>query len=107
MKVTAKYVMLEAVKDKKVSTLLFIDWVGKRGAIDTAKMHGFKALSSKSGTADMKLDIEDTCEATLKAEFGAALPHDLMYDMVSADFTDAYQYNSGIPAEIEEAEHND
>lgn len=93
MKCVCKYVTIEAVKDKKLFTLLFLDWVGKRGAIETAKMHGFKAVSSKAGTVEAEFELEDCCEATLSAEFGAMIPHDLSYDAVASSFDN---FNSGV-----------
>lgn len=90
MKASFKYVIIQAVKNKKVYDLLFVDWVGTCGAIETAKMHGFKPLSSKSGTYSIDVGLEDVCEATIKAEAGAEIIHDLMYDSVATDFTEAY-----------------
>lgn len=94
MKCVAKFVTIEAVKDKSVSTLLFLDWSGKRGANETAKMHGYKPLSSKAGSKagsiDMELEIEDATEAVIRSEMGALIPHDYMYDPVASSFTAEY-----------------
>lgn len=48
MKVFAKYVTVEAVKDKQVLTLLFLDWERARDCLETVKMHGMKPLKSFS-----------------------------------------------------------
>ena len=90
MKCVAKFVTVEAVKDKSVYTLLFVDWSGKSGAIETAKMHGYKPLSSMAGSIDMELEIEDATEAVFRSEMGAEIPHDLMYDPVASSFTAEY-----------------
>lgn len=91
MKVFAKYVTLEAVKNKRVFTLLFLDWIGRRGAIETAKMHGFDPLlgSTESGSKGVEMALEDINAETLKSEFGAMIPHDFMLD--GDDFTNHYK----------------
>lgn len=91
MKVFAKYVTVEAVKDKQVLTLLFLDWDGKRGALETVKMHGMKPLKSFSSSKGIEMVLEDINSETLKSEFGATIPHDFMYDPDASDFTDHYK----------------
>ena len=92
MKVFAKYVTVEAVRDKEVLTLLFIDWNSKRDCLEVVKAHGMKPLNSVSGTKSLEMDLEDINAETLKAELGAMVPHDFMYDPVAhAEFTAAYK----------------
>lgn len=95
MKCSAKYIVVTAVKDKVVKDILFLDWVGKRSAVETAKMHGWKALSSKAGTVEAEFELEDVCEATLTAEFGAMIPHDYMYDAIASSILESEVQNHG------------
>lgn len=88
MKVIAKYVTVEAVKDKQVLTLLFLDWNSKRDCLEVVKAHGMKPLTSSSGSKG----IEDINAETLKCEIGAEIPHDFMLD--GYDFTSAYKEGS-------------
>lgn len=50
MKVIAKYVTVEAVKEKQVLTLLFLDWNSKRDCLEVVKAHGMKPLTSSTGS---------------------------------------------------------
>lgn len=79
MKVIARYVTVEAVKDKKVQTLLFLDWNSKRDCLEVVKAHGMKPLTSSSGSKGVEMKLEDINSETLKSEFGAMIPHDFMY----------------------------
>lgn len=101
MKVFAKYVTVEAVCNKQVLTLLFLDWDNKRDCLEIVKMHGMKPLKSVRGSKGLEMALEDINAETLKSEFGALIPHDFMLD--ADDFTDHYKYNSGIPEDIEKA----
>lgn len=92
MKVIAKYVTVEAVKDKQVLTLLFLDWNSKRDCIEVVKMHGMKPLTSAVGSKGIEMAFEDINAETLKCEIGAEIPHDFMLD--GDDFTDAYTERS-------------
>lgn len=92
MKVFAKYVSVEAVKDKQVLTLLFPDWNSKRDCVEVVKMHGMKPLSSATGSKGLEMALEDINAETLKCEIGAEIPHDFMLD--GDDFTDAYKERS-------------
>lgn len=92
MKVIAKYVTVEAVKDKQVLTLLFLDWNSKRDCLEVVKMHGMKPLTSAVGSKGIEMAFEDINAETLKCEFGAEIPHDFMLD--GDDFTDAYTERS-------------
>lgn len=92
MKVIAKYVTVEAVKDKQVFTLLFLDWNSKRDCLEVVKAHGMKLLTSAIGSKGLEMALEDINAETLKCEIGAEIPHDFMLDC--DDFTDAYKERS-------------
>lgn len=91
MKAIAKYVTVEAVKDKKVLTLLFLDWNSKRDCLEVVKAHGMKPLTSSSGSKGIEMELEDINPETLKSEFGAMIPHDFMYYPEVNDFSDFYK----------------
>lgn len=84
MKVIAKYVTVEAVKDKKV-----LDWNSKRDCLEVVKAHGMKPLTSSTGSKGLEMALEDINAETLKCEIGAEIPHDFMLD--GDDFTIAYK----------------
>lgn len=89
MKVFAKYVTVEAVRDKQVITLLFLDWSSKRDCMEVVKAHGMKPLKSVSGSKGVDMALEDINSETMKCEFGAMIPHDYMLD--GDEFTNAYK----------------
>ncbi len=91
MKVFAKYVTVEAVKNKQVLTLLFLDWDKKWDCLETVKMHGMKPLKSMRGSKGFEMELEDINAETLKSELGAMIPHDYLYDPDASEFTDAYK----------------
>lgn len=91
MKVIAKFVTVEAVKDKQVLTLLFLDWNSKRDCLEVVKAHGMKPLTSSSGSKGVEMELEDINPETLKSEFGAMIPHDFMYYPEVNDFSDFYK----------------
>lgn len=92
MKVITKYVTVEAVKDKRVLTLLFPDWNSKRDCLEVVKVHGMKPLTSATGSKGLEMDLENINAETLKCEIGAEIPHDFMFD--GDDFTSAYKEGS-------------
>lgn len=92
MKVFVKYVTVEAVKDKQVLTLLFLDWNSKRDCVEVVKMRGMKTLSSATGSKGIEMALEDINAETLKCELGAEIPHDFMLD--GDDFTNVYKERS-------------
>lgn len=92
MKVIAKYVTVEALKDRQVLTLLFLDWNSKRDCLEVVKAHGMKPLTSAAGSKGLEMALEDINAETLKCEFGVTIPHDFMLD--GDDFTDAYKERS-------------
>lgn len=92
MKVIAKYVTVEAVEDRQVLTLLFLDWNCKRDCVEVVKMHGMKPLTSVTGSKCLEIALEDINADTLKYEFGAAIPHDFMLD--GDDFISVYKEGS-------------
>lgn len=89
MKVIAKYVTVEAVKDRQVLTLLFPDWNSKRDCKEVVKMHGMNPLAASTGSRGLEMALEDINAETLKCEIGAEIPHDFMLD--GDDFTDEYK----------------
>lgn len=91
MKVIAKYVTVEAVKDKQVLVLLFLDCNSKRDCLEVVKAHGMKPLTSSSGSKGIEMALEDINPETLKSEFGAMIPHDFMYYQEVNDFSDFYK----------------
>lgn len=91
MKVIAKYVTVEAVKDKQVLTLLFLDWNSKRDCLEVVKAHGMKPLTSSSGSKGFEMELEDINPETLKSELGTMIPHDFMYYPAVQDFSDFYK----------------
>lgn len=92
MKVITKYVTVEAVKDKQVLTLLFLDWNSRSDCVEAVKMHGMKPLTSATGSKVLEMALEDINAETLKCGIGAEIPHDFMFD--GDDFTDAYNERS-------------
>ena len=92
MKVIAKYVTVEAVKDRRVLTLLFLDWNSKRDCLEVVKAHGMKPLTCSSGSKGIEMAFEDINAETLKCEIGAEIPHDFMLD--GDDFTSEYKEGS-------------
>lgn len=91
MKVIAKYVTVEAVKEKQVLTLLFLDWNSKRDCLEVVKAHGMKSLTSTTGSKVLEMALEDINAETLKCEIGAEIQHDFMYDPDASDFTADYR----------------
>lgn len=91
MKVFTKYVTVEAVRDKSVLTLLFLDWNSKRDCLEVVKAHGMKPLKSVCGSKGVEMALEDINAETLKSEYGAMIPHDAMYDPERAMFTADYK----------------
>lgn len=92
MKVITKYVIVEAVKEKQVLTLLFPDWNSKRGCLEVVRAHGMKPLTSATGSKGFEMALEDINAETLKCEIGAEIPHDFMLD--GDEFTNAYKERS-------------
>ena len=91
MKVFAKYVTVEAVHDKQVLTFLFLDFSSKRDCLAIVKSYGNKPLKSVSGSESIEMELEDINSEVLKAELGAMIDHDFMYDPDASDFTPAYK----------------
>lgn len=97
MKVFAKYVTVEAVKDKQVLTLLFLDWNSKRDCLEVVKRFGMKPLKSVCGSKGIEMELEDINAETLKSEIGAMVEHDFMYDPDASDFVDTYKKKELAP----------
>lgn len=94
MKVFAKYVTVEAVRNKQVVTLLFLDWSSKRDCLEVVKAHDMKPLKSVSGSKGVELALEDINTETMKCEFGAMIAHDFMLD--GDEFTNAYKEKGAV-----------
>jgi hypothetical protein len=92
MKVIAKYVTVEAVKDRQVLTLLFLDWNSKRDCLEVVKAHGMKPLTCSTGSKGLEMALEDINAETLKCEIGAEIQHDFMFD--GDNFTNVYKEGS-------------
>lgn len=92
MKVITKYVTVEAVKDKQVLTLLFLDRNSKRDCLEVVKKHGMKPLTSATGSKCLEMALADINAEKLKCKLGAEIPHDFMLD--GSVFTDAYKERS-------------
>lgn len=59
MKCSVKYVLLTAVKAKKVYDLLFIEAHNVRSCAECAKLDGYKVVASKAGTKVFEMDALD------------------------------------------------
>lgn len=94
MKVFAKYVKVEAVRDKQAVTLLFLDWSSRRDCLEVVKAHDMKPLKSVSGSKGVELALEDINTETMKCEFGAMIAHDFMLD--GDEFTSAYKEKGAV-----------
>jgi hypothetical protein len=77
MKCSIKYVMLTAVKAKKVFDLLFIEAHNIRSCTECAKLDGFKVVASKAGTKVFEMDALDVTYPIILSE---------MCELSSADF---------------------
>lgn len=86
MKVIAKDGTVEAVKDKRVLTRLFLDWNSKRDCWGVVKAHLFHRFQV------LEMALEDINAETLKCEIGAEIPHDFMLD--GDNFTNVYKERS-------------
>lgn len=80
MKCSIKYVMLTAVKAKKVFDLLFIEAYNVRACTECAKLDGFKVVSSKAGTKVFEMDVLDVTYPNIISEMCAAVPTDFVWN---------------------------
>lgn len=80
MKCSVKYVLLTAVKEKKVYDLLFIEAHNTRSCIELAKLDGYKTVASKSGTKTFECDPLDVNYPVILCEMCAAIPCDFAWN---------------------------
>lgn len=87
MKVTIKTVRLEAVKDRKVETILFIDTESKRNCIELAKTEGYKILSSRKKAITFEMDYVDATAENIFEEVAESAEATVIWDDIATAFT--------------------
>ena len=80
MKCSVKYVLLTAVKAKKVYDLLFIEAYNVRTCAECAKLDGYKVVASKAGTKVFEMDALDVNYPNILSEMCAAVPADFAWN---------------------------
>lgn len=80
MKCSIKYVLLTAVKAKKVFDLLFIEAHNIRACTECAKLDGFKVVASKAGTKVFEMGALDVTYPNILSEMCAAVPADFAWN---------------------------
>lgn len=80
MKCSIKYVLLTAVKVKKVFDLLFIEAHNIRACTECAKLDGYKVVASKAGTKVFEMDALDVTYPNILSEMCAAVPADFAWN---------------------------
>lgn len=80
MKCSIKYVLLTAVKAKKVFDLLFIEAHNVRACTECAKLDGYKVVASKAGTKVFEMDALDVTYPNILSEMCAAVPADFAWN---------------------------
>lgn len=80
MKCSVKYVLLTAVKAKKVFDLLFIEAHNVRTCIECAKLDGFKVVASKAGTKVFEMDALDVTYPNILSEMCELSPADFAWN---------------------------
>ena len=80
MKCSIHYVLLTAVKAKKVFDLLFIEAHNSRACTECAKLDGFKVVASKAGTKVFEMDALDVTYPNSLSEMCAAVPTDFAWN---------------------------
>lgn len=87
MKVTIKTIRLEAVKDRKVETILFIDTESKRHCIELAKTEGYKILSSEGKAITFEMDYVDATAENIFEEVASVAKATVIWDDIATAFT--------------------
>ena len=87
MKVTIKTVRLEAVKDRKVETILFIDTESARHCINLAKTEGYKVLSSEKKAITFEMDYVDATAENIFEEVAESAGASVVWDDIATAFT--------------------
>ena len=80
MKCSIKYVLLTAVKAKKVYDLLFIEAHNIRSCTECAKLDGFKVVASKAGVKVFEMDALDVTYPNILSEMCTAVPTDFAWN---------------------------
>lgn len=80
MKCSIKYVLLTAVKAKKVFDLLFIEAHNVRTCTECAKLDGYKVVASKAGTKVFEMDALDVTYPNILSEVCEAVPADFAWN---------------------------
>jgi len=80
MKCSVKYVLLTAVKAKKVFDLLFIEAHNVRTCTESAKLDGYKVVASKAGTKVFEMDALDVTYPNILSEMCEAVPADFTWN---------------------------
>ena len=80
MKCSIHYVLLTAVKAKKVYDLLFIEAHNIRACTECAKLDGFKVVASKAGAKVFGMDALDVNYPNILSEMCAAVPADFAWN---------------------------
>lgn len=80
MKCSIKYVLLTAVKAKKVFDLLFIETHNVRTCTECAKLYGFKVVASKVGTKVYEMDALDVTYPNILYEMCELCPADFAWN---------------------------
>lgn len=87
MKIAMKTVRLEAVKDRKVETILFVDTESKRHCIDLAKTEGYKVLSSENKAITFEMDYVDATAENIFEEVVEDAGATVVWDDIATHFT--------------------
>lgn len=80
MKCSIKYVLLTAVKAKKVFDLLFIEAHNVRTCTDCAKLDGYKVVASKAGSKAFEMDALDVTYPNILSAMCEAVPADFAWN---------------------------
>lgn len=80
MKCSIRYVLLTAVKAKKVFDLLFIEAHNVRTCTECAKLDGYKVVASKAGTKVFEMDALDVNYPNILSEMCEAIPADFAWN---------------------------
>lgn len=80
MKCSIKYVLLTAVKAKKVFDLLFIEAHNIRACTECAKLDGYKVVASKAGSKAFEMDALDVTYPNILSAMCEAVPADFAWN---------------------------
>lgn len=80
MKCSIKYVLLTAVKAKKVFDLLFIEAHNVRTCTECAKRDGYKVVASKAGSKAFEMDALDVTYPNILSAMCEAVPADFAWN---------------------------